>query len=498
LEADFTARLRSAIVAGQLVDLRSGDPEVDKPATCQEWDPRRTVSAALLADLLTEVQDSRRRALRLAGARITGDLDLEAVDLDCPVLLEDCCFEKPVSFAEASVPSLRMPGCHLPALNAAQLDTRGDLGLNDGFIADGVVNLRGAHIGGNLQCNGATLRNPSDYALVGDRLIVDHNMFCRLGFSANGMINLVSAHIKGNLELDGATLTNPDGLSLYADGLVVDRGLFLRRGVTAQGGIRFVAAEIGRQLEIVDATLDGVLLDLEQLVTPSLLLRRLRKAPKRLNLVAAQLKSLVDDSDSWPREIKLLGLTYEFLYEHPPVTVLQRLDWLTRDPDGYSPQPYEQLAAAYRRAGREHDARTIAIAKQRARRHTFTKQRGLRRLLAWPGSVWSLLLDVLVGYGYRTWLAGVWLFGLMLIGSVVFARAYPGQMTSTGKPGDPQPTFQPAIYALDTLLPIIDLRQQNYWIPRGGAQWWAWISIILGWVLTTAVVAALTGIIKRD
>jgi len=48
------------------------------------------------------------------------------------------------------------------------------------------------------------------------------------------------------------------------------------------------------------------------------------------------------------------------------------------------------------------------------------------------------------------------------------------------------------------LLPVVDLRQQATWIPHGTAQWWAWTSILAGWVLTTAVVAALTGLLKRD
>ena len=53
------------------------------------------------------------------------------------------------------------------------------------------------------------------------------------------------------------------------------------------------------------------------------------------------------------------------------------------------------------------------------------------------------------------------------------------------------------IYSLDTLLPIVDLRQQATWIPHGAVQWWAWASILAGWVLTT-VVAVLTGLLKRD
>ena len=60
----------------------------------------------------------------------------------------------------------------------------------------------------------------------------------------------------------------------------------------------------------------------------------------------------------------------------------------------------------YRRAGRDQDARAVAIARQRVRRRT----------LGLPARLWSLLLDGLVGYGYRTWLAGLWPVGFWLAG----------------------------------------------------------------------------------
>jgi hypothetical protein len=200
--------------------------------------------------------------------------------------------------------------------------------------------------------------------------------------------------------------------------------------------------------------------------------------------------TLLDEPASWPRQARLDGFIYDALYEdrHPPVGARQRLSWLTRDPRGYRPQPYEQLAAVYRRAGRDHDARTVAIAKQRARRRT----------LRLPGQLWSVLLGALVGYGYRTWLAGVWLVGIWLVGWAVFDRAHAHQELVLVKPGEAHPSFHGAVYALDTLLPVVDLRQQAAWIPHGGAQWWASASILAGWILTTAIVAALTGLLRRD
>jgi hypothetical protein len=226
---------------------------------------------------------------------------------------------------------------------------------------------------------------------------------------------------------------------------------------------------------------------LEDLRAGTLFLRELAQPPEEVVLRGAQVGGLLDDPASWPRKLQLSEFTYDSLGERSPVSARQRLGWLGRDPRGYSPQPYEQLAGVYRRAGRDQDARTVAIAKQRARRRT----------LPLPAQVWSRLLDGLIGYGYRTWQAGLWLLGFWLAGWLVFARAYPGHLTPA-KPGEPQPAFKPLIYALDTLLPVVNLHQEDYWLPRGGAQWWAWSSILVGWGLTAAIAAAFTGVLKRD
>jgi hypothetical protein len=147
--------LADAMRTGRLVDLRPRDATADDPAHGADWDSHRTVPAALLAELLTSSEGSPRpRALRLAGARIIGELDLEASELVCPLLLWDCWFAEPVVLAEAQAPVVRLPGCHLPGLAASQLTTRGNLELNDRFTATGEVSLRGAHIGGQLNLSG--------------------------------------------------------------------------------------------------------------------------------------------------------------------------------------------------------------------------------------------------------------------------------------------------------------------------------------------------------
>jgi hypothetical protein len=496
--AGVEAELREAIRTGQLVDLRTGDPVADDPAHGAGWDAQRTVAAVLLAELLTSAEGPRRpRALRLAGARVVGQLDLEATALVCPLLLHGCWFAEPVNLAEARAPAIRLPGCHLPGLSADQLTTSGNLELDEGFTATGEVGLLGAHIGGQLILSGAGLSNPGGPALAADQLTVGQDLFCRNGFSARGEVRLLGAHIGGQLSLRGASLSNPDGLALNADQLTVDQGVhcsegfkadgevrlpgahirgqlafhgatlhnpdgfalvadkltvdhdvFFQEGFSATGEVRLVGAHIGGQLNFRGATLtnlDGRALNAQELRAGPLILSDLTKPPERVDLTHAKVGTLGDAPASWPTQSILDGFVYDALYENRLVSARERLGWLARNPQGYTPQPYEQLAAVYRRAGRDHDARTVAIAKQWRR----------RRMLTPLGKLWNLMLYATVGYGYRMWLTIAWLLVLVGLGWWAFDRAYPAHLVAAKPPGQ-RPPFHAALYALDLLLPFAD------------------------------------------
>jgi hypothetical protein len=168
-------QVRDAITTGLVVDLRARDPQHDNPATGATWGPERSIRGPLLGELLAEGRDPAAPPawlLHLQGARITGALDLEAVTVRCPVTLRDCYFDEEVILKEARVTTLRLPGCHLPGLAGQQVETRGNLGLNQGFTAKGNVNLQGAHIGGRLELDHAWLCNPGGTALAADGLTV--------------------------------------------------------------------------------------------------------------------------------------------------------------------------------------------------------------------------------------------------------------------------------------------------------------------------------------
>ena len=125
--SDFTmceCKVREAAATGTLVDLRVGDPAVDAPEKATEWGPERTVRAEVIADLLIgngETASVPVRGVRIQGTRITGELNLEATTLRCPLALLDCSFDSALNLNEATAVSVRLSGSHVPSVDKVSL-----------------------------------------------------------------------------------------------------------------------------------------------------------------------------------------------------------------------------------------------------------------------------------------------------------------------------------------------------------------------------------------
>lgn len=565
---------------GLAADLRGSGALCD-PGSGASWGPERTIRAELLAELLTGSE--ARAPLRLLGARITGPLDLEGATLGRWLLLTYCWMDDPVILTHAAAPLIRMTGCHLPGLDAENLQIDADLSLDQGFTVRGQVTVARARIGGVLSLDGAILDNPDAIALDAARLTAGHHVRLGGGFHARGAVHLPGVQISGDLVLtgarifnpgdtalttdqsqiaqsvlaeglvteggirvsgarvggcltlagarltrtgdwavtatglqvtqemhlsggftarggidlqaahlgalifDGAELDNPNGFALEGGWLTVDRQVSCRHGFTARGEFSLYGARVGARVDLREAGFanpGGLALDFERLNASALYLLPHRAPDGLVDLSHAEIGTLHDDPATWSAHLDLRGLVYQTLI-NDDVPVRARLDWLERQQQGYAPQPFDQLAAAYRQAGQEDAARLVAIHKQRRRRRTLHP----------AGRLLDRLLYLTVGYGYRTWLAAVWLLALLALGTAVFAHAYPTHMTATGTP---VPAFHPIAYTLDVLVPIVDLGQQKAWLPTGSALYCSWLLSGAGWVLTTAVAAGLSGVLKRN
>ena len=260
---------------GEWLDLAAKGEVVDE-AAMRSWGEARTCRATVIRDILRKrlVADPDPHGLRLRGARISGRLDLGHLTTDVNLELSDCFLEEGLFARDARLASVRLTGCQLehpaePPLYADRLICS-RLSLSGArIIADadelGAVRLPAAHIDGQLDFTGASLRNDSGPALIADGLQVGQAMTLRGGFTATGAgelgaVRLPAAHIDGQLDFTGASLRNDSGPALIADGLQVGQGMFFRGGFTAigageLGAIRLPGANIGGTLDCDGARL---------------------------------------------------------------------------------------------------------------------------------------------------------------------------------------------------------------------------------------------------
>ncbi|MEV7083463.1 membrane-associated oxidoreductase [Streptomyces sp. NPDC093516] len=476
-------RVWRAFPRGADVDFRTAADE--DPARGADWGPGRTVRADVLRALLLSAprEDGETPALRLAGARITGELRLQYAEVDHAVRLSACFFDEvPVLYA-ARLRQLNLRGSVLPALGAETLRVDGVLRLSDCRFA-GPVRLGGAQIAGALFLDGAEIGEPPEgrpalqlnHVTVGDGLSAP-------GLRVRGEVRLAGASVAGTVDLNGARLRAGTGaVAVDAETLTVE-GDALLRDTDVLGWIGLRGARVAGRLDLTGARLanpGGTVLRASSCSIGELWLRRSPPMDGTLNLRRAQLDVLFLEPDSVPAEVLLNSLVYTSLTPHEPAG--RRLVMLERDREGYVPHAYEQLTAAYRRIGDDDAARVVQLAKQRRRRAT----------LPWYGRWWGHVQDAAVGYGFRPLRAAGWLLSLLLTGSVVYALHHPEPLKA-----DEAPEFNPVFYTLDLLLPVISFGQEGAFAPTGWYQWLSYALVLTGWILATTVVTGVTRTVSR-
>jgi len=86
------------------------------------------------------------------------------------------------------------------ALNAEALNVGGGIFLMGKF--KGEVRLLGATVGQSLECHGGDFDNPNGYTINADSANIDRNIFLRNDFKSNGEVNLVGAKIGGDIDCE--------------------------------------------------------------------------------------------------------------------------------------------------------------------------------------------------------------------------------------------------------------------------------------------------------
>jgi hypothetical protein len=393
-------------------------------------------------------------------------------------------------------------GTKRPAINADGIGVSGGVLFGEDFTCNGELRLVGAEIGGALTFKGSVLVNDIGPAFSGDALTVSGSLYMgergrgdevvRSRLTADGEVRLPGAHVRGAMDLGLAKLSNPGARAFTGDGMTVAGDAFLGDEFKAQGEVGLAGALIGGRFDCGGGRFlnpGRCALDLRRATVSGELDMRPAVMSGTLDLTDARTADYRDAEDAWPDKLRLEGFTYGG-FTGDTVSPKQRCAWLNLNELGFAPQLYEQLASVYYFAGRDDHARVIAIAKQRRR----------RRELGWPGKLSNDVLRFLVGYGYRTGRAGAWLLALYLTGFLLFHRVREvGLLTPAHKDAAEQPELHASAYALDLVLPFLNLHQREAWNGKGLLVEALIVAFsAAGWVLSTAVVLSLTGILRRE
>jgi len=544
-------KLFRAAAKGEMADYSPRSKKPIDPAHAAKWGPSRVLLADRIAWLCTDKQALQlvaHRGIRITGARVDDELDISYGKIRFPLWFEQSRFMADINLRHAQIATLCMPGTHTGLILADGLKVAGSIFLRDGFRAKSEVRLRGAAVGGDLDCSkgqfinkdgdafsadgskvaggvyfsdgfeshgevrllGAVIGGAVDCsdghflnkdrkAFSADRLKVDGSVsFCK-GFKAEGEVRLRGATVGGNLVCEEGQFINQGGRAINADGMKVGESVFLRKGFEAKGLVSFVLATIPGHFCLADID------------SPE---------DTAVDLRSAKIGTLNDRQESWPDSgrLSLYGLEYEEIFHESPRDSKTRIEWL-RLQKGFWPQPYEQLAKVLRESGDGAGARDVLVAKNRDKAK-LTK-------LTFPEKCWYHVLGRSIGYGHKPWVAVPLVLVIILFGSMFFKEgyshglvtplsesAYAEDNTGAMTISEIYPVFNSLVYSIDVFVPVVDLHQAKYWLPNanrgselvptssaalctgGLLLFWLWFEIACGWVLTTLFLVGLTGLVR--
>jgi hypothetical protein len=531
---DGTLRLAGAHVTRQ---LRVSGTQIDNPEGPALMAPGLTVDADAFLDGLTASGTGSEGTLCLSGATVGGDLVLRGTALaghGGPALLAEnltvkgnafCCDVRAtgegelgaVRLAAAAISGrLSLRGTTLandtgPALVADRVTAANGAFLDQGFTATGAgepgaVRLPDAKVGVELSLQGATLANTArgpalwadDVAVQGDAFLGRDaestgtgEPFRAYGAGQYGTVRLVGASVTGTLWLGGASLNGDGGPALMAANLSVQRTVRLDKdfdatGAGPHGTVCLVDASIGKELILSGraASADGPALNLTRTSVGTLSLDR----------------GFASTDGGSGGLLEFDGLTYSGLPnpegDSPTSSAVKLwLSWFRDHTATYAPQPYQQLAAAYKGAGYDDVARSIFIAQR--------DDACARGNLGPLNKIGQRFLKYLISYGYRSILALVWLVVLFVITALISAFLLgPGKLiarapaaTSGQAAAATAAAAAPALtqcsmtgrigYAIELSFPVINLNSasgEQCDVPATGARWWV---VAFGWLIRT-------------
>lgn len=452
------------------------------------------------------------QAARIHNVTVVGSLDLSGLHLEYDLDFTGCVFEGDVLLTGASTGSVNLSNTTMHALLAGHARVDGDLVLHQARIGQRSARVRAAmsttppnpegdqvqtrrrdvdhdvrapvvltssHVNGDVIATETVIHTGDHWAFYAPRSQISGS-FIGSRLTSNGGVNLSESRLENSILLDGAAVGGVEANIVSMRG-----GFFADWNFVSTGPVDLLAMQAGNIVTFHGSELKGtpVAANLTRLTSSRIRLDMHTPPAGRLVLRDVHVTSLIDSAASWPASgnLDLEGLRYGRVSSTENVGVDERIDWLLRD-EQVSAASFERLAAHYQAAGDERSARTVRLARERR----LLRGQGI------PARAWGLLQDALFGYGFVPTRALLWLVALVGAGAWWFSA-------HAVRPINPRehPTWDPFLYALDLVIPIVNLGHETAWNPTGADKAVAMTLTISGWLLATAVVAGARRILNR-
>lgn len=438
----------------------------------------------------------------LTGANINGNLELDATRIDGPLKLiglqatGNISLDNIVAVAVVNLRAVKIQGslyissCQIVhTLILERLSAGGSLFIRQSDF--GETDMRGAKVGDQMEISSSTIRGKlnMNYIAVNNQLrVINGSEFSEVlmvGASVGGQFDLVAVRVKHAMDMQ----------SIFVKGNIFIRdNNFDEKFSLIDSDVEGSIVSSGNCLPYMD--LGGSVIKAE-LQIGELDKENRWSCDSFLNMRNVKTAVLSDGGgNAWPKNINLDGLDYAGLGQgargerHPDDISLREgewfVDWLAKETP-YSAQPYFRLAKVLDNLGYSEKAnRVLYASKERERR--LAKQKKL-----WTKWLGFSLLNLTIGYGYgrRYFRSLIWVLAFVIIGIMVIGTVKTGAMFGASM-------LDKIGFSMDKMIPFLELNDK-YKFDFGGWQLaYFYIHKIIGFLLSSFVLAGLSGITKKS
>ncbi len=448
---------------------------------------------------------------------VEGGIDLTSADLG--------------GFAVETGGELVAPG--QTAVNLTNAEIRSDITLGEGVRVRGTLLLIGARIRGRLHLDEVVLTDPVRRSVLkADGATIDGHVDIRGLRASGGQLKFWRTTLGGGFDATDAVVEHPGGTTVRLHHCSVRGTVRMAGGFRSTGCVVLNRSVIegrldlnggtfecpgpgdfnqeGSAIQAVSATFRGGM-DLGwSTITPA------------IDLTDSTTTVLQDDPTRWPERTYISGFTYDRFAAARGTgggtgsvwDWRRRLTWL-RSQDEYDAGPYEQAARVFRQHGYTYGGEQLLIAQRHHARRSSARP-GAEAMAGWPRRTIDAIYGWTVGYGYRPNRV-LWLLVVLLV-LVATSLTVPGVqatlrasdegevftttgMLITAQGEDPALNdacgdgrihcFNPVLYAVDTVVPLIALDQRATWYPNHfepwgyAVEWWLNLAAVAGWILSS-------------